>query len=58
MERGYGRAEKVLNSIHFPNIVTNHTICLLYVEGNIRDDETGFDGAEKHMKKGLDLGMR
>jgi tetratricopeptide (TPR) repeat protein len=50
-------AEKVLNSIKFPNLLYKpirsayHTI-----KGQLAMMKQDFDGAEKHMKKGLELG--
>src|SRR4029078_4285212 len=51
-------AEKVLNSIQFPNLLYKPIRSVYYtLKGNIAMMKQDFDGAEKSMKKGLDLGM-
>lgn len=51
-------AEKVLNSIWFPNLLYKPIRSVYYtLKGNIAMMKQDFDGAEKMMKKGLDLGM-
>ena len=51
-------AEKVLNSIQFPNLLYKPIRSVYYtLKGNIAMMKEDFDGAEKMMKKGLDLGM-
>lgn len=51
-------AEKVLNSIKFPNLLYKPIRSVYYtLKGNIAMMKQDFDGAEKMMKKGLDLGM-
>jgi len=51
-------AERVLNSIHFPNLLYKPIRSVYYtLKGNIAMTKQDFDGAEKMMKKGLDLGM-
>src|SRR6476660_8363723 len=51
-------AEKVLNSIKFPNLLYKPIRSVYYtLRGNIAMMKQDFDGAEKNMKKGLDLGM-
>jgi len=51
-------AEKVLNSIKFPNLLYKPIRSVYYtLKGNIAMMKEDFDGAEKMMKKGLDLGM-
>jgi len=51
-------AEKVLNSIQFPNLLYKPIRSVYYtLRGNIAMMKQDFDGAEKMMKKGLDLGM-
>lgn len=51
-------AEKVLNSIQFPNLLYKPIRSVYYtLKGNIAMMKQDFDGAEKMMKKGLDLGM-
>jgi tetratricopeptide (TPR) repeat protein len=51
-------AEKVLNSIKFPNLLYKPIRSVYYtLRGNIAMMKQDFDGAEKMMKKGLDLGM-
>ena len=51
-------AEKVLNSIRFPNLLYKPIRSVYYtLKGNIAMMKQDFDGAEKMMKKGLDLGM-
>lgn len=51
-------AEKVLNSIKFPNLLYKPIRSVYYtLKGNIAMSKQDFDGAETMMKKGLDLGM-
>jgi len=51
-------AEKVLNSVRFPNLLYKPIRSVYYtLKGNIAMMKQDFDGAEKNMKKGLDLGM-
>jgi tetratricopeptide (TPR) repeat protein len=51
-------AEKVLDSIWFPNLLYKPIRSVYYtLKGNIAMSRQDFDGAEKMMKKGLDLGM-
>ncbi len=51
-------AEKVLNSIKFPNLMYKPIRSVYYtLKGNVAMMKQDFDGAEKNMKKGLDLGM-
>jgi tetratricopeptide (TPR) repeat protein len=51
-------AEKVLDSVRFPNLLYKPIRSVYYtLKGNIAMMKQDFDGAEKNMKKGLDLGM-
>src|SRR4029077_7225778 len=51
-------AEKVLNSIKFPNLLYKPIRSVYFtLKGNISMMNQDFEGAEKSMKKGLDLGM-
>ena len=51
-------AQKVLGSIQFPNLLYKPIRSVYYtLKGNIAMMNQDFDGAEKSMKKGLDLGM-
>ncbi|HEX3934636.1 MAG TPA: hypothetical protein VHW43_08145 [Puia sp.] len=51
-------AEKVLDSVKFPNLLYKPIRSVYYtLRGNIAMMKQDFDGAEKNMKKGLDLGM-
>jgi len=51
-------AEKVLNSIKYPGLLYKPIRSVYYtLKGNIAMMKQDFDGAEKNMKKGLDLGM-
>ena len=51
-------AEKVINSIKFPNLLYKPIRSVYYtLKGNIAMMKQDFAGAEKNMKKGLDLGM-
>jgi tetratricopeptide (TPR) repeat protein len=51
-------AEKVLNSIQFPNLLYKPIRSVYFtLKGNVAMMKQDFDGAEKNMKKGLDLGM-
>jgi len=51
-------AEKVLNSVRFPNLLYKPIRSVYYtLKGNVAMMKQDFDGAEKNMKKGLDLGM-
>jgi len=50
-------AEKVINSIKFPNLLYKPVRSAYYtVKGQMAMMKQDFDGAEKMMKKGLDLG--
>ena len=51
-------AEVVLNSVKFPNLLYKPIRSVYYtLRGNIAMMKQDYDGAEKNMKKGLDLGM-
>ena len=51
-------AEKVLSSVKYPNLLYKPIRSVYYtLKGNIAMMKQDFDGAEKNMKKGLDLGM-
>src|SRR6185503_15573451 len=51
-------AEKVLNSIKFPNLLYKPIRSVYYtLKGNISMMKQDFDGAELNMKKGLELGI-
>jgi len=51
-------AEKVLASIQFPNLLYKPIRSVYFtLKGNIAMMKNDFDGAEKNMRKGLDLGM-
>lgn len=51
-------AEKVLNSVQFPNLLYKPIRSVYYtLKGNVDMMKQDFAGAEKNMKKGLDLGM-
>lgn len=51
-------AEKILASIKFPRLLYKPIRSVYYtLKGNIAMMKQDFDGAEKMMKKGLDLGM-
>lgn len=51
-------AEKVIASIKFPNLLYKPIRSVYYtLKGNIAMMKQDFEGAEKMMKKGLDLGM-
>ena len=51
-------AEKVLGTIQFPNLLYKPIRSVYYtLKGNIAMMKQDFDGAEKNMRKGLDLGM-
>ncbi|HTQ64441.1 MAG TPA: hypothetical protein VMI12_06565 [Puia sp.] len=51
-------AEKVLSSIQFPGLLYKPIRSVYYtLKGNLAMMKQDFDTAEKHMKKGLDLGM-
>jgi tetratricopeptide (TPR) repeat protein len=51
-------AEKVISSVWFPNLLYKPIRSVFYtLKGNIAMMKQDFDGAEKMMKKGLDLGM-
>ena len=50
-------AEKILNSIRFPNLLFKPIRSVYYtLKGNIAMSRQDFDAAEKLMKKGMDLG--
>jgi tetratricopeptide (TPR) repeat protein len=51
-------AEKVINSIKFPNLLYKPIRSVYYtLRGNLAMMKQDYDSAEKNMKKGLDLGM-
>ena len=51
-------AEKILNSVKYPNLLYKPIRSVYYtLKGNIAMMKQDFAGAEKNMKKGLDLGM-
>lgn len=51
-------AEKVLNTIKYPGLLYKPIRSVYYtLKGNLAMMKQDFDTAEKHMKKGLDLGM-
>ena len=51
-------AEKVLGTIQYPNLLFKPIRAVFYtLKGNMAMMKQDFDGAEKMMKKGLDLGM-
>jgi tetratricopeptide (TPR) repeat protein len=51
-------AEKVLGTIRFPGLLYKPIRSVYYtLKGNIAMMKQDFDGAEKNMRKGLDLGM-
>src|ERR1700722_12891872 len=51
-------AEKVLSTIKFPGLLYKPIRSVYYtLKGNIAMMKNDFDGAEKNIKKGLDLGM-
>ena len=51
-------AEKVLGTIKFPNLLYKPIRSVYYtLKGNLAMMKQDFDGAQKNMKKGLDLGM-
>ena len=51
-------AEKVLNSIQFPNLLYKPIRSVYYtLKGNVAMMKQDFAGAELNMKKGIDLGM-
>lgn len=51
-------AQKVLSSIKYPNLLYKPIRSVYYtLSGNMAMMKEDFDGAEKMMKKGLDLGM-
>ena len=50
-------AEKIINSIQFPNLLFKPIRSVYYtLKGNMAMMKQDFDGAETMMKKGLDLG--
>jgi tetratricopeptide (TPR) repeat protein len=59
MENGDAEgAEKVLNSIHYPNLLYKPIRSVYFtLKGNLAMMKQDFDDAEINMKKGLDLGM-
>src|SRR5215203_446373 len=59
MEEGnMEEAEKILNSIQFPNLLYKPIRSVYFtLKGNLAMMKQDFTSAEKHMKKGLDLGM-
>ena len=51
-------AEKILGSIKYPNLLYKPIRSVFYtLKGNVAMMKQDFEGAEKNMKKGLDLGM-
>jgi tetratricopeptide (TPR) repeat protein len=51
-------AQKILNSVKYPNLLYKPIRSVFYtLKGNVAMMNQDFDAAEKHMKKGLDLGM-
>ena len=51
-------AERILNSIRYPQLLYKPIRSVYYtLKGNLAMMKQDFDGAEKMMKKGLDLGM-
>ncbi len=51
-------AEKIVNSIKYPNLLYKPIRSVYYtLRGNMAMMKQDFEGAEKNMKKGLDLGM-
>lgn len=51
-------AEKILASIHYPNLLYKPIRSVYFtLKGNLAMMKQDYDGAEKMMKKGLDLGM-
>lgn len=57
-EGDFEGAEKILNSIMFPNLLYKPIRSVYYtLKGNIAMSKQDFDSAEKHMKKSLDLGL-
>jgi tetratricopeptide (TPR) repeat protein len=50
-------AEKILNQVKFPALLFKPIRSVFYtLKGNIAMMKQDYDGAEKHMKKGIDLG--
>jgi hypothetical protein len=51
-------AERVINSVQYPNLLIKPVRSVYYtLKGNLAMVKQDYDSAEKHMKKGLDLGM-
>jgi tetratricopeptide (TPR) repeat protein len=51
-------AERIINSIKYPNLLYKPIRSVYFtLQGNMAMMKQDFDGAEKMMKKGLDLGM-
>ena len=51
-------AQKVLNSVKYPNLLYKPIRSVFYtLKGNVAMMNQDYDSAEKHMKRGLDLGM-
>jgi tetratricopeptide (TPR) repeat protein len=51
-------AEKIIKSVKYPNLLYKPIRSVFYtLKGNIAMSKQDFDGAEKMMQKGLDLGM-
>lgn len=51
-------AERIINSIKYPNLLYKPIRSVFFtLKGNLAMMKQDFDGAEKMMKKGLDLGM-
>jgi tetratricopeptide (TPR) repeat protein len=51
-------AQRILNSVKYPNLLYKPIRSVFYtLKGNVAMMNQDYDAAEKHMKKGLDLGM-
>jgi uncharacterized protein HemY len=51
-------AQKILSSVKYPNLLYKPIRSVFYtLKGNVAMMNQDYDSAEKHMKKGLDLGM-
>jgi tetratricopeptide (TPR) repeat protein len=51
-------AQKIINSVKYPNLLYKPIRSVFYtLKGNMAMMNKDYDAAEKHMKKGLDLGM-
>ncbi len=52
------KAEKIIKSVKFPNLLYKPIRSVFYtLKGNIAMSKQDYDGAEKMIQKGLDLGM-